>query len=93
MGDLALTKRICGFDSRLLLGPVIPKTFKNGSGLFLHGTHDEGGTMKHNWSARCQYNVTGWVFSFKNNIEHQFRCILRMHSYLCITAVSDLDTK
>ena len=44
MGDPALTKRICGFDSRLLLGPVIPKTFKNGSGLFLHGTHDEGGT-------------------------------------------------
>ena len=23
-------------------------TFKNGSGLFLHGTHDEGGTTKHN---------------------------------------------
>ena len=60
-GDPALTKRICGFDSRLLLGPVIPKTFKSGSGLFLHGTHDEGGTTKHNWSARCQYNVTGWV--------------------------------
>ena len=51
-GDPALTKRICGFDSRLLLGPVIPKTFKNGSGLFLHGTHDEGGTTTHNWSAR-----------------------------------------
>ena len=45
-GDPALTKRICGFDSRL-----VPKTFKNGSGLFLHGTHDEGGTTKHNWSA------------------------------------------
>ena len=60
-GDPALTKRICGFDSRLLLGPVIPKTFKNGSGLFLHGTRDEGGTAKHNWSAWCQYNVTGWV--------------------------------
>ena len=29
-GDLALTKRICGFDSRLLLGPVIPKTLKMG---------------------------------------------------------------
>ena len=25
---------------------------------FLHGTHDEGGTTKHNWTARCQYNVT-----------------------------------
>ena len=58
-GDPSLTKRICGFDSRLLLGPVIQKTFKNGSGLFLHGTHDEGGTTKHNWSARCQYKVTG----------------------------------
>ena len=34
---------------------------KNGSGLFLHGTHDEEGTTKHNWSAWCQYNVTGWV--------------------------------
>ena len=49
-----------GFDSRLLLGPVIPKTLKNGSGPFLHGIHDEVGTTKHNWFARCQYNVTGW---------------------------------
>ena len=56
-----MSKRFCGFDSRLLLGPVILKTFKNGSGLFLHGTHDEGRTTKHNWSARCQYNVTGWL--------------------------------
>ena len=47
---------ICG----LLLGPVIPNTFKNGSGL-LHGTHDEGGTTKHNSSAQCLYNVTGWL--------------------------------
>ena len=29
-GDPSLTKRICGFDSRLLLGPVIPKTLKMG---------------------------------------------------------------
>ena len=27
----------------------------------LHGTHDEVGTTKHNWSAQCQYNMTGWV--------------------------------
>ena len=27
----------------------------------MHGTQDEVGTTKHNWSARCQYNVTGWV--------------------------------
>ena len=54
------TKRICGFDSWLVLGPVIPKT-ENGSDPCLHGTYDEVGTTKHNWSARCQYNVTGWV--------------------------------
>ena len=60
-GDLAPTKRFCGFDSRLVLGPVIPKTLKIGGGPCLHGTYDEGGTTKHNWSARCQYNVTGWV--------------------------------
>ena len=29
-GDLAPTKRFCGFDSRLVLGPVIPKTLKLG---------------------------------------------------------------
>ena len=29
-GDLAPTKRSCGFDSRLVLGPVIPKTLKMG---------------------------------------------------------------
>ena len=29
-GDPALTKRICGFDSPLLLGPVILKTLKMG---------------------------------------------------------------
>ena len=27
----------------------------------LSETQDEVGTMKHNWSARCQHNVTGWV--------------------------------
>ena len=29
-GYLAPTKRFCGFDSRLVLGPVIPKTLKMG---------------------------------------------------------------
>ena len=29
-GDPALTKRFFGFDSRLLLGPVIPKMLKMG---------------------------------------------------------------
>ena len=37
------------------------KDFKNGSDPCLHGTYDEVGTTKHNWSAQCQYNVTGWV--------------------------------
>ena len=36
------------------------KDFKNGSPC-LHGNDDEVGTTKHNWSAWCQYNVTGWV--------------------------------
>ena len=29
------------------------KDIKNGSGPSLHGTHDEVGTTKHNWLARC----------------------------------------
>ena len=37
---------------------------KNESGPCLHGTQDEVGTTKHNWSARCQYNVTGFVCLF-----------------------------
>ena len=31
------------------------KDVENGSG------PSSGGTTKHNWSARCQYNLTGWV--------------------------------
>ena len=30
-------------------------------GPYMHGTYDEVGTTKHNWSARCQFNVTGRV--------------------------------
>ena len=37
------------------------KDVNNGSGPCLHGTQDKEGTTKQNWSARCQYNVTGWV--------------------------------
>ena len=37
------------------------KEVKCGSGPCLHGTQDEVGTIEHNWSAQCQYNVTGWV--------------------------------
>ena len=39
------------------------KDLKNGSGPCLHGTYDEVGTTKHNWPARCQYNVT-WVWAY-----------------------------
>ena len=40
-------------------GPSHTKDIKNGIGPCLHGTQDEVETTKHNWSARCQYNVTG----------------------------------
>ena len=60
-GDPALTKWFYGFDSWLVLGPGHTKDIENGSGPCLHGTQDEVGTMKHNWSARCQHYVTVWV--------------------------------
>ena len=40
---------------------VQSKGFENGSGPCLHGTYDEVGTTKHNWSVQCQYNVIEWV--------------------------------
>ena len=46
-------------NSILENGSSHTKDVKNGSGPCLHGTHDEGGTTKHNWLAWCQYNVTG----------------------------------
>ena len=52
-GVQALTKRF--------VGPSHTKDFKNGSVPCLHGIQHEVGTMKHNWSAQCQFNVTGWV--------------------------------
>ena len=60
-GDPALTKWFYGFDSRLVLRPGHSKEIKNGSSSCLPVSQDEVGTMKHNWSARCQYNMTGWV--------------------------------
>ena len=42
------------------ISPSHTKDFKTGSGVCLHVTQDEVETTKHNWSARCQYNVTGW---------------------------------
>ena len=49
-GDPALTKRFCGFDSRLLLGPVIPKTLKMGVIPFCM-------VLRMKWGPR---NITGW---------------------------------
>ena len=49
------------FTSPFIHIPSHTKDFKNGSDACLHGTYDEVGTTKYNWSARCQYNVTGWV--------------------------------
>ena len=49
------------FNNRLSNEPSHIKDVKNGSGPCLHGTQDEVGTTKHNWSAWFQYNVTGWV--------------------------------
>ena len=37
------------------------KQLKNESGPCLHGTQDEVETTQHNFSARCQYDMTGWV--------------------------------
>ena len=49
-GDPALNKRICGFDSRLLLGPVKPKTLKM-------GVVPACMVLKIKWEPR---NITGW---------------------------------
>ena len=68
-GDLALTKRFCGFEIPVGASwSSLTKDFKNGSGPCLHGTQDEAGTTKHNWSARCQNNVTGWVSMWAYNM-------------------------
>ena len=53
-------------SSRVGAGSSHAKDFKNRSDPCLHGTQDEGGTTKHNWSAWCQYNVTGWVSMWAN---------------------------
>ena len=55
---LALSEQVLGSHSPSTSSHT--KDVKNGSGSSLHGTYD-GGTTKHNWSAQCQYNVTGWV--------------------------------
>ena len=60
-GDKALTKRFYWLDFQLVLGPGHTEDFKNGSGPCLHCTQHKAGTMKHNWLAWCQHNVTGWV--------------------------------
>ena len=49
-GDLAPTKRFCGFDSRWVLGPVIPKTLKI-------GVIPVCMVLMMKWGPR---NITGW---------------------------------
>ena len=53
------------------VGAGFSQDFKNGSGSCLHGTQDEVGTMKPNWLALCQYNVTGWVSMWAYDILSQ----------------------
>ena len=60
-GDNRGGLRFYGFNFRLVLGPCHTKDLKNGSSPCFHGTKHEVGDTKHNWSAWCQYNVTGWV--------------------------------
>ena len=56
------------------------KDYKNGSGPCLHGTRDEVGTTKHNWSARCQYNVKSsnnyreQIIHFLYKVKYPFLC-------------------
>ena len=49
-GDLAPTKRFCGFDSWLVLGPVMPKTLKVGGIPVCM-------VLMMKWGPR---NITGW---------------------------------
>ena len=69
------------FDSQLVLGPGHTKDDKN-CGSCLHGTQDEVGTMKHNWSAWCQYNVTWWVsmWAYDISVRHHYKKGIDYHS-------------
>ena len=65
-GHPALTKWFHLVDSRLVMGPS------------QHDTQHEVETTKHNWSAQChyQYNVTGWVSMWANDICYPSEAVL-----------------
>ena len=70
------------------------KDFKNGSGPCLHGTYDEVGTVKHNWLAWCQYNVTGWVSMLACDIyvipvRQHYKAGIESHCYKCFRREND----
>ena len=61
MGGLSTDQEVLWVRFMVGAGSSHAKDFKSGRDPCLHGTYDEVGTTKHNWLARCQYNVTGWV--------------------------------
>ena len=61
LGGLSTDQVVLWVQFPVSVGSSHTQDLKNGSGLCFQGTQDELGTMKHNWSARCLYNVTGWV--------------------------------
>ena len=54
--SVLFTPNIANIPSKV---PIVCEFSKFVEGHFHHW--DEVGTTKHNWSAWCQYNVTGWV--------------------------------
>ena len=73
-------KRFRGFDSRLVLGPVIPKTLKMGVVSACKVSYDKVGTTKHNWSARCEYNSVYEQLFKTSDIMSVFKRICVGHS-------------
>ena len=52
---------LCNWEGGgLIPGRVIPKTFNIILALLFGAQHEECRARNQNWSAWCQYNVTGW---------------------------------
>ena len=60
-GGLSTDQEVLWVRFPVAAGSSHTKDVKNGSGPYLHSSHDELGTRKHNLSSQCNYNVTGWV--------------------------------
>ena len=54
------------------------KDVTNDSGSCLHDIQDEVQTIKHNWLAQCQFNVTGWVTMWGYDMLSQWDSIIKM---------------